>query len=416
MATEIVTKDQLEYLLAMEPYLADTPDITDNSPFMRFLISADRKQLADSLIERNCAPGEIVFREGDRGETMYVLGSGRIAIVKGDLNSPTILSFQSAGSIIGEMALLENQPRSATIVALDNLRLLGLSRQKLHQLVQDTPSASFSIMEMLSARLRKTDEARITGELSEKRLMRQVSALQTEKQRLEEIQRLRQETLELIIHDLRNPLSAIAVSHKMLTLILPDEILRANRELMEVVKVSVERMQHLVDSLLGVSSIESGETEFIMSEVNLKELVEEVVKRISFLERKGINLHAKLPADLPNVLADRDIIERVLTNLVDNALKYTPDNGQITFSAERQGDFVWVSVADTGPGVPPEERERIFERFAQGTSEKIHRRGFGLGLAYCRLAVERHGGRIWVEPGEGDKGSRFAFTLPVSTP
>jgi signal transduction histidine kinase len=113
------------------------------------------------------------------------------------------------------------------------------------------------------------------------------------------------------------------------------------------------------------------------------------------------------------VVADREKIERVLVNLLDNALKYTPENGRIWVQTGQKADRMWVSISDTGPGIPAEDRERIFERFTQGTGDKLKRRGFGLGLAYCRLAVEAHGGRIWIQDGPDGIGSRFTFTLPL---
>jgi len=414
MTTRLVSESQLGNLLAAEANYTSTPGTTYNSPFLHLLVSADRGHLIESFVERECVSGEVVCMEGEEGDTMYIIRSGRVAIVKGDLDSPTILDYQGAGHIIGEMAILENQPRSATVVALDELRLLGLNRQKFEELVQETPSVSLVFMEMLSSRLRRADEARGTGDLSEKRLSRQVSALQGEKQRLEEVQRLRQETTELIIHDLRNPLSTIAVSLRMLSFVLPEETLRANHEILEIAQASYERLQRLVDSLLEVSRMESGEAQFIMSEVSLSKMIEDIVRRPAILARKGTTLEAVVPPDLPMIHADRDKIERVLTNLMDNALKYAPDDGHIVYMAENLGDTVQVSISDNGPGIPLDEREHIFERFAQGTGEKFRRRGFGLGLTYCRLAIEGHGGRIWVEPGEGGIGSRFIFTLPIT--
>jgi signal transduction histidine kinase len=103
----------------------------------------------------------------------------------------------------------------------------------------------------------------------------------------------------------------------------------------------------------------------------------------------------------------------VLVNLLDNALKYSPDGCQITIAAEATPDGVIVSDTDQRPGIPPDQRERIFERFAQvADATQPRRRGFGLGLTFCKLTVEAHGGEIWVEPGPNDRGSCFAFTLP----
>jgi signal transduction histidine kinase len=415
MAPEIITPEQLENLLSAEASLYEAPETTYNSPFLHLLVSADRGQLTQSFREFNFAPGEVVFYDGDEGDTMFLIWSGKIAIIKGDLDSPIILAYRGPGEIFGEMAILENQPRSATIVALEHLRVLELNRQRFDQLLSETPSVSRSIMEILSARLRKVSQERSTGQLSEKRLSRQVSDLQSEKQRLEDLQRLRQETTELIIHDLRNPLSSIAVSLKLISLMLPEDVLNANHGILSIGQASCERMQRLVDSLLEVSRLETGEVRFRLEAVKLPEIINETIQRTSILSRPGTTMRSVIEPGLPPVLADRDKIDRVIMNLLDNALKYTPEGGQISVSVtqEREG-FVKVSVSDDGPGIPPEERERIFERFAQVANGQSRQRGFGLGLTYCRLAVEGHGGTIWVEPGDGGRGSCFTFTLQVA--
>ncbi|MBN1146267.1 MAG: cyclic nucleotide-binding domain-containing protein [Anaerolineales bacterium] len=411
---KMITPAQLEFLLKAEADYTDAPDTAYSSPFLRLLISADRGNLMRSFSERICGPGEIVFQEGEAGDTMYLVWSGRVAIIKGSFDSPTILACKGAGEFIGEMAVIEHQPRSASVIALDKLRLLGLNREGFEHLLQETPMVGLGIMEMLSSRLRQVNEARSSGALSEKQLSYQLSALRDEKQRLENLQRLRQETTDLIIHDLRNPLSSIAVALKMLSFTLPEEIMQVNQEIIDLALTSTERMRRLVETLLEVSRLEEGEAEFTMSSVDLGKMIKEVVHGVSVIDRKGVDLLVDVPLDLPLVTADRDKIERVLTNLMDNALKYAPENGRITWRAERQGEMVQASITDNGPGVPQEERERIFRRFAQAASERPRRRGFGLGLAYCRLTVEHHGGSIWVEEGDEHIGSRFVFTLPVS--
>lgn len=232
---------------------------------------------------------------------------------------------------------------------------------------------------------------------------------------MEDLQRLRQETTELIIHDLRNPLSSIAVSLKLISLMLPEEVLKANQGILSIGQASCERMQRLVDSLLEVSRLETGEVRFCLEAVSLPEVIDEAIRRTAILARPGTEIHSIFEPGLPPVLVDRDKIDRVIMNLLDNALKYTPEGGQITVLVVRQDvGFVRVSVTDEGPGIPPEERERIFERFAQVADGQSRRRGFGLGLTYCRLAVEGHGGKIWVVPGDGGRGSCFMFTLRVA--
>jgi signal transduction histidine kinase len=409
---EFVSQEVLNHLLAAQADHPDTPEVPYTSSFIQLLVSADRDQLSQSISELRFAAGEVIFHEGADGDSMFLIWSGRVATVKGDLESPVILAYRTAGEIFGEMALLENQPRSASIIALEDTRLLELSRSRFEQLLSEQPAISRSIMEVLSARLRHMTTIRHTGELSEKRLSKQVSVLESEKQRLEELQRLRQETTELIIHDLRNPLSAIGISLNMLTLVLPEAVLQANHELLEIAQTSAQRLQRLVDSLLEVSRMETGEARFDIRSFNLGPLLHDVIQRNAILARKGVKIDTNIPFDLP-VIADREKIERVLVNLVDNALKYTPENGHIWVQTGQKADSLWLSISDTGPGVPVEDRERIFERFTQGTGDKLKRRGFGLGLAYCRLAIEGHGGRIWVQDGPNGVGSRFTFTLPL---
>lgn len=132
---------------------------------------------------------------------------------------------------------------------------------------------------------------------------------------------------------------------------------------------------------------------------------------------EGVTLRLELPATLPSMLYDESKIERVLANLMDNAFKYTPRNGEICIAATPGATDVQVSVTDAGPGIPEAERQRIFERFTQVQGDAVaRRRGFGLGLTFCKLAVEAHGGAIWVEPGPGGVGARFIFTLPFAPP
>ncbi len=416
MPPQILAPQELQALLAGYEQPSQASDTPFDSPFLRLFVSTDRSRLSQFFTERTCIPGEIIFRENQAGDTMYLIWSGRVAVLKGDLQAPVVLGYRSAGEIIGEMAVLDNLPRSASVVALTALRLFGLTREKFQQLLNATPSASWLVMSLLSARLRKSDDIRSRGEVSEKQLLGKVTELQTEKHRLEEAQRLMQETSDLIIHDLRNPLGAITISIKMLAMTLPPEVLQQNQELIDIADSSADRMMRLVNNLLEVSRMEAGESPLILSEFDLQGLIGDVAARAALLDQKGTDLQSKVAPKLPMIVADRDKIERVLTNLVDNALKYVPAKGRIVITARPEGDLVRLSVTDNGPGIAPEERERIFARFTQTATEKARRRGFGLGLSYCKLAVEAHGGKIWVEAGEGGVGSRFVFTLPVKPP
>jgi signal transduction histidine kinase len=411
MSIKQVPQALVNYLLSSEQQQVPSVQASYDSPFQRLLVAFDREKLMQSLAVRDCVPGEAVFFEGDESHVMYIIWSGRVAVIKGPLGSPTILGYEGAGEIIGEMSLLEDKPCSATVIALEQTRLLSIDQPGLQKLLVEKPSVSLGIIDNLNKQLREANQIRSTGELSEKMLIKQVTALQSEKLRLEQLQRLRQETGDLIIHDLRNPLNAITIALKMLAITLPENILRANQEILEVARVNCERMQHLVVTLLEVSQLDAGEAQFYMSEIDLPILIQEVVDHISVLERGRVELLTHLPDNLPHVIGDRDKIERVVINLLENAIKFSPDDGKVVIRVEAQDNYAAVAVSDDGPGIPIEDKERIFERFSHAGGES-KRRGFGLGLAYCRLAIQGHRGQIWVEPGEDGTGSCFIFTLP----
>jgi signal transduction histidine kinase len=297
---------------------------------------------------------------------------------------------------------------------MEEVCLLEISREDFRTWLGDNPSLRVNLMKALSTRLREADEVRTHTFLASESLTRQVSDLETEKQKLLELQRVRQETSELLVHDLRNPLSLIAGALNMLEMVLPEETLQANREIMDLASVNCDRLKRMVDSLLDVARMEAGVPELLLLEADLLQLIKMVVDRMTItLHGTGITLHLSLPAELPPLVIDEVKIDRVLANLIENAVKFTPKDGQITVTAEKREEDVLVSVANTGPTIPPADRSRIFDRFAQVSDPHLRRRGSGLGLAFCRLAVEAHGGQIWVEPGEGDKGNRFIFSLPL---
>ena len=174
------------------------------------------------------------------------------------------------------------------------------------------------------------------------------------------------------------------------------------------------RVMGMVESLLDISRMQAGSMDLNQTAVNLPALVVNLL--VDFTPQSqdyGVELVNALAPDLAAVWVDQGKLSRILTNLLDNALKFTPAGGRITVSAEALGNgMMAIRVADTGPGIPPEYREKIFERFTQVPGQRGRRRGSGLGLTFCKLAVEAHGGQIWVESNP-EGGSLFGFTLPM---
>ena len=227
------------------------------------------------------------------------------------------------------------------------------------------------------------------------------------------LERMREDLTYMIVHDLRNPLSSIMSSLQLIhTAFVERDLTLPMLKLLSIAMRSGEKLHRLIDSLLDLGRLETGETELKKTWLVPKALAQEAIEQAQPLAlSKGQSLTTRVDPGLLRMFADDSMILRVLTNLLDNAVKFTPEGGSITLDVERVGEEILFTVSDTGPGILVEHHRRVFDRFARLEDAESFK-GVGLGLAYCKLAVEAHYGRIWVES-EADKGSRFKFTLPL---
>jgi two-component system sensor histidine kinase KdpD len=213
--------------------------------------------------------------------------------------------------------------------------------------------------------------------------------------------------LSSVSHDFRTPLAAITGA---VTCLLQEEPLdrKARRDLEETIREEAEDLERLVANLLDMTRLESGPVELRRDWDSMEEVIGSALAR---LERRlgGRRVETAIASDLPLVRIDAGLIEQVLVNLIENALEYTPANAPIRIGAGLRDAEVTVSVEDEGPGFPPGDEERVFEKFYRAGGGAG--RGFGLGLSICRAIVTAHGGRIRAERRE-PHGARFLFTLP----
>ncbi len=215
----------------------------------------------------------------------------------------------------------------------------------------------------------------------------------------------------MIFHDLRSPLGNVMSSLEMLQESIPDddEMLHS---ILSIANRSSRRLSRLIESLLDLGQLEAGQAVLHQEEASIEALVREAVEEVEPLaEAKNHNLKVAIEPDLPQIEIDVDMIRRVIINLLENAIKYTRSGGEIDVSLERDNGWAQISVQDNGPGISAQNQQQIFEKFS-----RIHHegrpKGLGLGLAFCRLAVNAHGGDIWLESEEGE-GSTFTFSLPI---
>jgi signal transduction histidine kinase/CheY-like chemotaxis protein len=221
----------------------------------------------------------------------------------------------------------------------------------------------------------------------------------------------RDEMLSIVAHDLRNPLNAIILGVEAVLEDLPPGAPPPELQMLQTVRVSARRMDRLIHDLLEVARIESGKLRIEPHPERVSFLVDEAVAMMKPLATaQGLELRCSVDRSLPHVEVDGSRILQVISNLVGNAIKFTPSGGRVAIEAEAVDGEVRFVVADTGAGIPPEQLPHLFARHWQGSDRD--RRGIGLGLAIAKGIIESHRGRIWVESQRG-AGSRFYFTIPL---
>ena len=240
--------------------------------------------------------------------------------------------------------------------------------------------------------------------------------LQENYDRLQQLEKMRDDLTHMIVHDLRSPLSSLLTGLQLIPVLGP--LSDTQKECLEIAVRGGNTLLDLINDLLDISKMESGTFELALAPLSIESLFNEAVAQIEAAARDSeITLSRVLAPDLPELSADENKLRRILVNLLGNALKFTPQRGEITLAA-RRGDgsdenHIVFMVSDNGAGIPPEAFARIFEKFGQVESRQTGiQMSTGLGLTFCKMAVEAHGGRIWVES-TLDKGSTFFFTVPL---
>ncbi len=232
--------------------------------------------------------------------------------------------------------------------------------------------------------------------------------------RLADTERSRREFVANVSHELRSPITSIAgFAQGMADGTIPAE---EHPKYLQLVNNESRRLAKLVEDLLALSRLEREDAALELTSFNLCEMFRRaVIRRVNDLERKRIEIVTDFPEDPCMVRADSDRMEQVVVNLVDNALKFTPEGGHITLSARREGDLVTAAVADDGQGISEADKPHIFDRFFTADRAHTSGQGTGLGLPICRRILEMHGQRVWLARSAEGEGAEFRFTLPAES-
>jgi signal transduction histidine kinase/HAMP domain-containing protein len=250
----------------------------------------------------------------------------------------------------------------------------------------------------------------------EHRVQDRTRELQAANEKLQELDRLKSAFVSIVSHELRTPMTSIKGYIENMLDGLTGALSDRQSYYLGRVKYNVERLTRMINDLLDLSRIEAGRVELTLAPLAIAELVPEIVESLQPVgQAKSISIQHWHQGGPLEISGDRDKLHQILTNLIQNAVKFTPSGGQIRVETKMMaGGFVQFCVADTGSGIPPHEQAKIFERFYRGEAIQVEQRGAGLGLAITKSLVELHGGKIWVESVPG-QGSRFYFTMPIAS-
>ena len=311
----------------------------------------------------------------------------------------------------------------ASLIAMTDYGAEQLAANALKQGAEDyliRPVHPWEIVTAAADVLERAELRRRNRELSEALRQRQAelelrnAELEEANARLREADMWKENLSNMIIHDLKNPLGVLQGTLAFFKGTLGDELDEKQSQLLESALISADRAIKLVSAILDVRRLEDGRMPLSPQPVTAGTAFQSCMDEMQpLLTMHGLTVTVDVPPELPPVRADYSALIRILGNLLDNAIKFTSSGGRITLSARQVAAGIQLSVADTGYGIPPEQHERIFEKFAQaGIRAEGQRAGVGLGLTFCKLAVEAQHGRIWVESDQGS-GATFYFTLPI---
>lgn len=375
--------------------------------FFKDLPDVEIKRLEGLCHEETFPAGEIIFVEGSRAEKFYIVLEGRVAVWKDYFDRERDqLAVHGKGHLFGEMAIIDDLPRSATVVAEDDTRVLFIMREDFLRLIQENTSIAISIMRSVSSMVRQSNESFVDGLRKQNRELekayRELKEAQAELLRAERLSTIGKFS-SLILHDIRNPISVLKGFGELILYHLDDRD-RTEKCAKNIIR-EAERLNRLAGELLDYSR---GEIRLNISIVDLNRFFSHLLELISDkFEAKNMTVRVENSC-AGQVLFDEDRMLRVLINLSDNARKAMKRGGSLTIRARQDGMTLLIEVRDDGVGMSDEVLAHLFEPFFSCSNMG----GTGLGMLIVKNVVEAHEGTLEVESTE-NAGTTVRITLPL---
>lgn len=351
------------------------------------------------------APDIVLCQEGNIEDTFYIIISGEVEIHKNMGGQyPQVLSTLGQGEFFGELALLEEGPRTASVKTLTALEVLEIHRDAFVEVLNHSAAMAVQIMRQVAQLLRKSDQ-RAIAKLQQKNAELAVAYVELEAQ-----QKLRSEFLTTISHELRTPLTAASGYLQLIT------SNRLNKEQTEAfintTSQNLKTVIHLVNNILFLQELDMIKPEFelLHLEAVVMEAIQSVMEKAS---KSGITITTRTESGIPFIDGDITGLSRAIQALLDNAIKFSPDGGEIMVHLHIVDKTLHLDITDPGIGFPMERQVELFKPFTRIETAKGHLfGGVGLGLPIAKHVVELHNGHIQVQS-EEDKGSTFTIVLPI---
>jgi signal transduction histidine kinase len=361
----------------------------------------------DELVSRanvgNYPEGTILCQEGAEEKKFYILLDGKVDVTKTINNlEQRYLKSLSAGDFFGEMALIHNVPRAATVVAASPVTVLEIDKENFESVLQRSSSVSMAMVREISNRLRENDEMAVED------LRMRASELARAYQKLAEQDLARREFLTNVAHELRTPLMAASGFLMLMQkgAVTPENMAGA----VETVARNIQQITTLVNDIMFLQEMDLILPKF--QAVDMLAIAQGVADR--YRDKAAANLltiQVNAEPNLPNVSGDAKSLERALTALVDNAVKFSPDGGSVDINLRGQGNEVFIDVVDRGIGIEASRSSRVFDRFyhLENSGENLFS-GIGLGLSITNQVIKQHNGELTLKSVLG-KGSTFTVRL-----
>jgi len=376
-------------------------------------------------VTRVCAypAGHVLCHEGEYEDVFYIIAEGQasITIKISDSEGERNIRNVGQGDVVGEMALIQEAPRAATVRALTDCTVLEMSKPDFEAMLKRSPRMALSLIRSTLDRMRANDQMAIQD-------------LQRTNKVLRMLDRNKLEFIQVAAHELRTPMTVLKGYVNVLKLSPGVKGNAALTEVLDGIEKGTERMHGVVNAMLDVTRIDSDNLRILPVPVPLKSVINDVatdLQRAADSASRTLTITTEHDPDIPNINADPTLIQKAIHHLLVNAVKYTPDGGAVTIrtrpvTLEGGGPGVEISIQDTGIGLDAEHHELVFEKFYQVGSVALHSSGkvaykaggSGLGLAIVRGVARGHGGKVWVESLGHDEinfpGSTFYLQLPVN--